>query len=193
MKLLAFAFLTLAGFPLAVRDATIAEPIALTLDSAHSSVMFRISRGVVPFYGRFDRIEGELQYAKDTGTIESVTLRIAADSVHTGNDRRDQHLKSPDFFDVEQFPTITFTSTAVEPAGDDTFKVQGELDLHGVKQPVEAKVVRTGTSEERGLQVGFDVELTLNRVEFGMEYGRDSLGDEVLVRLGVLAQPPRRR
>ena len=164
------------------------EVVKYSIDPAHSSVMFRIKRDVAFFFGRFDRIEGEIELDKEDIENSTIEIRIAAESVYTANERRDNHLRSPDFFDVKQFPTITFKSTKITQAEDDIFDLEGELEIHGVKKKVQVSVVKTGEQDRRGSRIGYELTLELKRSEFEMNYGRGGLSDEVTLMIGIAAQ-----
>lgn len=176
-------------FPAFALAPTLAEP-TYTIDPVHSSVVFRIKHANAAwFWGSFGKVEGEFTLDAAAG---NVSVRIDAESINTRNEARDKHLKSPDFFDVKQFPTITFTGTKVTKVKDSEFKVDGELDLHGVKKPLSVTVTRTGEGQMKGKTVaGWETEFTVKRSEFGMKYGvaEGGLGDEVKVIMNLEASP----
>jgi polyisoprenoid-binding protein YceI len=165
-----------------------APPAADTyqVDPVHSSMVFRVKHAnVTNFYGRFNNITGSFTLDNDPAKC-SFNVQIKTDSVDTGNQMRDQHLKNADFFNAVQFPTISFKSTQVKKSGDDTLDVTGDLDLHGVKKSVTAKVTTTGTGSMRGKQIaGADAVLTIKRSDFGMTFALDMLGDEVQIMMGL--------
>ena len=165
-----------------------ASAVDYRIDSVHSSVVFKIKRDVVFYFGRFDHIEGTVKYDKAKPTNTSIEIRIKADSVYTGNERRDNHLKSPDFFDVKQFDWITFKSTKIQEDGADGLKVEGELEIHGVKKTIQANVKKTGEQERRGKQIGFEVNFEIKRSDFDMKYGMGMLSDAVSITMGIRAQ-----
>jgi polyisoprenoid-binding protein YceI len=163
------------------------------VDSGHSSLVFRIRHmGVSNFYGRFNELSGRLALA-DNAAQNSLTFSVQAASVDTNSDKRDQHLKSPDFFSAKEFPVIEFRSTSVKPAGDGALDVAGKLTLHGVTRDLAVKVQETGRragdGEHPGV-AGFEARFTIKRSDFGMDYGveQGSLGDEVELVLAVEAQ-----
>ncbi len=163
------------------------------VDGGHSSLVFKIRHmGVSNFYGRFNELSGRIALA-DNAAQSSVNFSVQAASVDTHVDKRDQHLKSPDFFSVKEFPTIEFKSTSVKPAGDGAFDVAGKLTLHGVTRDLSVKVQETGRraadGEEPGM-AGFETRFSIQRSDFGMDYGieRGSLGDEVEIVLAVETQ-----
>jgi len=158
------------------------------VDSVHSSMIFRIKHmGVANFYGRFNSISGSFSL-DDNASKNSFQVEIQTGSIDTAQKKRDDHLKSPDFFNAVQFPKITFKSTEVKKSSDDSFDVTGELTLHGVTKPVTAKVTKTGSGTMRGRQVaGVEAVLTIKRSDFGMSYGLDgnALGDEVYIAISL--------
>ncbi|HEY9304448.1 MAG TPA: YceI family protein, partial [Mycobacterium sp.] len=104
------------------------------IDPIHSSINFSVRHLMVgKIHGRFDQFSGAITIAED-GT-PSVTAEVDVNSVDTGNEQREAHIKAPDFFDVAQFPTATFVSTAVRANGDD-YVLDGEFTLKGVTVPV---------------------------------------------------------
>jgi polyisoprenoid-binding protein YceI len=118
----------------------------------------------------------------DDPAKNSFQITIQTESVDTANAKRDQHLKSPDFFNAKQFPTITFKSSQSKKTGDNTFDVTGDLTLHGVTKPVTAKITKTGGGNVRGKQIaGVEAELIFKRSDYGMNFALDSLGDDIFV------------
>jgi polyisoprenoid-binding protein YceI len=195
MKLLLIAPALCAAF-VAARPASgpaaatpAAAPQTWTIDPVHSSVVFRVKHANAAwFYGGFKTIKGDVVYDPAKPEAGRVTLEIAADSVDTRDPKRDTHLKSPDFFDAKQFPTISFTSTRIAAAKEkDTFDVTGDLELHGVKKSVTIKVEKTGEGEFQGKRIGFETMATIKRSEFKMDYGiaQNVLGDDVTLKISV--------
>ncbi|AEF53812.1 YceI family protein [Marinomonas posidonica] len=137
------------------------------VDTAHSAVIFKIGHlGVSTTVGRFDEFSGDFSFADD-GKSGSATLTIQADSVDTNHDARDKHLRSPDFLDVKQFPTLTFTSSQFD--GD---TLTGDLTLHGVTKAVTFDVEKVGEGKDPwgGYRSGFEATTTINRSDFGITY-----------------------
>jgi len=149
------------------------------VDGVHSSVLFKVKHvGVAWFYGRFNEVSGSFTLGSD-GKGE-VDLTVAAASVDTGNEKRNGHLKSPDFFNAKEFPTITFKG-ALE-GEEDAWTASGKLTLHGVTKDVEAEVERVGSGEAmKGFRTGLFAIFTINRSDFDMKWGIDNgaLGDEI--------------
>jgi polyisoprenoid-binding protein YceI len=164
-----------------------------TIDPIHSGVNFKISHvGLSWVYGRFDSFSGNFSIDADDAGKATFELKINTDSVDTNNKQRDTHLRSPDFFNVKQFPAITFESTAVK-AIDKGYEVTGNLTMHGVTKPVTFSLVGgkkaqfpPGTS-----RTGYSTELIIKRMDFGVgqEKFAGALGEDVHVAIsfeGVL-------
>jgi len=163
------------------------------IDPVHSSINFWVRHLMVSkVRGKFDNFSGAIVIAED-GT-PSVHAEIAVDSVNTGNDQRDAHLKSADFFDVETYPVATFTSSAVEPNGD-SYVLRGELALKGVTRPVALDLDFYGGNPGmgHGEVAGFEASIVLNRKDFGididlpLEAGGVVVGDKVTIAIEVEA------
>jgi polyisoprenoid-binding protein YceI len=116
----------------------------------------------------------------------SVEVSVPVESVDTKNEKRDQHLKSPDFFNAKQCPMIIFKSKSVEASGD-TYKVTGDLTLHGVTKPLTLEI-KKGTEAkgtEGEIRGGGETRFTVKRSDFGMNFMQDALGDDVTVILSL--------
>lgn len=163
------------------------------IDPVHSSVGFSVRHLMVSkVRGTFEQFSGAITFADD-GT-PSVTAEIAVDSVHTGNDQRDAHIKSADFFDVDSYPTATFTSTAVREDGD-RFVLDGDFTLKGVTKPISLDVEFNGVNPGmgQGEVAGFEASVVLNRKDFGIEIdmpletGGAVVGDKVTITIEIEA------
>lgn len=157
------------------------------IDPVHSSVIFSIKHlGVTDFYGRFNDVSGTVVFDKADPSKSSVEVTVPVESVDTNNEKRDQHLKSPDFFNAKQFPMIIFKSKTVETSGD-TYKVTGELTLHGVTKPVtlDIKKVSEAKGMEGEIRGGGQTRFTIKRSDFGMNFMQGALGDDVTVFLSL--------
>jgi polyisoprenoid-binding protein YceI len=173
----------------AVRPA-VAAADAWPIDPAHSTSVFRIRHmGAAWIYGRLGTVSGTISYDAAKPESSSVSVTMQVDGIDTGNAKRDAHLKSPDFFDVKQFPTATFTSKSVKKSGEKKATVTGDLSLHGVTKPVTVEIEETGTSKsEHGTFTGFLGTFTIKRGDFGISYGLpDNVGDEVFVTISLEA------
>lgn len=153
------------------------------LDATHSSVIFSIKHAkVAKFYGRFNDIDGDIAWDAENPESSSIALRIPVASVDTGNDRRDAHLRNPDFFNAPEFPSIEFTSKKIE-SHEDGYRVAGELSMHGVTKPLTVDLRQTGSAEHRSGRtlIGLESTFTIKRSDFDINYGLESgaLGDDV--------------
>jgi polyisoprenoid-binding protein YceI len=186
MKRLALT-MTLAA--LAVASVVFAEPAKFSFDPAHSEVGFTIRHLFSKVPGRFTEFDGALMFDEKNIPASSVTFTIQAKSINTGNDRRDNHLRSADFFDVEKFPTLTFTSSKVSGVKDGKFTVAGDLTMHGITKPVtlECEFLGAGDLGMMGYRAGFDARTVVDRKEFGilwnktLDQGGTMLGDDVAI------------
>jgi polyisoprenoid-binding protein YceI len=154
------------------------------VDGMHAGVNFKISHlGLSWVYGRFNDFSGGFTLDSDPGKC-SFNLSIKTDSIDTNNKKRDDHLRSPDFFNAKQFPAITFKSTAVK-AVKDGYEVTGDLTMHGVTKSVSFALLGGRKAEfPKGVQrTGFSTELTIKRSEFGMDKFTDGVSDEVPISI----------
>jgi polyisoprenoid-binding protein YceI len=170
-----------------------ATPEVHTIDKGHSEAAFQIRHLVTKVRGRFTDFAGSIHVDRARPEGSSVEFTIEAASVDTDLPDRDQHLKSPDFFDVEKYPRITFQSSRVEPVGDDRYDVTGTLTMHGVARQVTLPVTFLGFAKDPwgNEKAGFELEAKLNRKDYGMVYnaaldnGGLLLGDEVKVSINL--------
>lgn len=160
-------------------------PIVCTIDDTHSLALFRVHHmGAGQFWGRFNDVSGNFAFeaGKAEGMKFDVTVRT--ESVDTGVDALNKHLRSPDFFAVKDFPTMAFKSTGAKKAGESMYDVTGDLTIHGVTKPVTARIEFTGMgTTPKGTVAGFEATLTFRRSDFGMNYGvkQGAVGDDVRV------------
>jgi len=164
-----------------------------TVDPSHSEVSFQIRHLVTQVRGVFRDFDATIVRDDEKPGGSSVELRIRATSIDTGNERRDNHLRTADFFDVENHPEIVFRSTAVEQVSEHEYEVTGELTLRGVTKSVELPVFFSGEigGPRDATIAGFSTSATLDRKEYGIVWNRalDSggyvLGDEVSVQVNL--------
>lgn len=163
---------------------------AFQVDPVHSSVIFGIRHmDVANFYGRFNRFSGSMTFDAADPSASSVTFRIDAASVDTANERRDGHLRSPDFFNASEFSEITFTSSRVQPMPGG-YRVTGDLTMHGVTKSITIELKQTGasTNPRSGKPIaGMEADFTIKRSDFNMLYGieQKALADEVRLIIGL--------
>lgn len=189
---IAFASLALLAGSVAATadDAPKAKgPVTCAIDDVHSMAMFRVQHmGAGAFWGRFNDVDGSFTFTPGTDEGMKFDVTIKTESVDSGNDKLNQHLRSPDFFASKDFPSMTFKSTGVKMVDATHFTVMGDLSLHGVTKPVSANVEFVGMSDRgSGARAGFEATFTIKRSDFGMKYGVDkgAVGDEVRVVVGL--------
>ena len=167
------------------------------LDPAHTSVQFSVRHLMVSnVRGEFAKTSGSVQADESDPAHAKIEATIDAASVSTRIEKRDTHLRSPDFLDVAKYPTITFASTKIEAAGSGHFKVTGDLTLHGVTRPVVLDV-QGPTPEIKDpwgkTRAGAQATTTINRKDFGLiwnqtlDAGGVAVGDEVAITIDVEA------
>lgn len=162
---------------------------SFTIDPVHSMVVFRVGHlGVSNFYGVFERAEGSYNIDASNPGASFVKMTLNLEHIDSGNDRRDGHLKSADFFNAKQFPTITFESTAVKASGSSRMTVQGNLTMVGVTKPVTAELEFLGEGETpQGYKSGFEAVFNIKRSDFGMTkfLEGNAIGDDVRLVVAV--------
>ena len=163
------------------------------VDATHSSVDFSIRHMIGRSKGHFDSFSGTIAYDPAKPEASTFSGSIQVGSIYTGNEKRDGHLRSPDFFDAEKFAAISFESTKVTKSGEGTLEVTGNLTLHGVTKVITLSVEVLGTginpvSEKP--QVGLAIEFTIKRSDYGVNHWADTasvLGDEVEIEVLIEA------
>jgi polyisoprenoid-binding protein YceI len=163
------------------------------IDAAHSTVEFVVRHLMIAkVRGRFTGVTGTVQVPAEGHVPISVEATIDATSVSTGEPQRDAHLKSPDFFDAETHPSISFKSTQIRETGDG-FDLNGDLTIHGVTHPVSLKATFEGevTDPWGNARYGYEAHGKLSRKDFGLvwnqalEAGGVAIGDEVKIELSI--------
>lgn len=178
--LTALAASALAVGSLAAWNAAPAAPPTIqagtyVVDGAHSTVGFRVRHlGISTVNGQFGQFEGRVTVPRaNTLAGMGTTATIQATSISTNNERRDNHLRSADFFDVALYPTITFTSTSIRVLPNDRFALTGNLTMHGVTKPVILNGVYTGTATQgTTTKIALNAEGRINRKDFGLTWNR---------------------
>jgi polyisoprenoid-binding protein YceI len=158
------------------------------VDPSHSSIIFRIKHlGVSYFYGRFNNVSGSVVVATRVPSNSSVDIQVKTVDVDTFNAKRDKHLRSPDFFDVDRHPNIRFKSTAVKKIDPSTYEVTGNLTFHGTSRPLTARVRQTGSGKDPwgNFRAGFETEFSIKRSDFGMDYMLSGIDDDVRITVSV--------
>jgi len=183
-----FVFTLLFGF------AVSAQAAVWKVDGAHTNVGFSVSHIFTSVQGRFDRFEGTIDFDPDKPEAAVVRASVEAASINTNNAKRDKHLRSGDFFDVDKFPTLSFESTGgVTGMKDGRGKLAGNLTIHGVTRPVVFDVAFLGKATDPwgNVRSGFSANLKINRKDYGLnwnqvlETGGLLVGEEVEIRIEI--------
>ena len=180
---------------LAMQAAPPLAPSTFQIDPVHSSVTFKIRHIVSKVEGRFREFSGSVVGDPASRAGVSVDLTIKTASIDTGNDMRDKHLRSADFFDAEKNPEITFKSSKIVSQGGDRYEVMGTFTMHGVSKEIAVPVTFNGIGKDPkgGEHAGFSVATKLNRKDYGITFNQvlDSggmmLGDEVEISVEIEA------
>ncbi len=175
--------------------ATLPQAGTWTIDPSHSSVEFIVRHLVVSkVKGHFEAFDGTITVDPDNLLVSTVATTIQASSIDTRDEQRDAHLRSPDFFDAERFPNITFRSTGLREHGGD-YRVDGDLTIRGVTKPVTMTLEYNGTSADPwgGTRAGFSATTELNRRDYGLDFdvkldtGNALVGEKIKIHLEVEA------
>jgi len=169
--------------------AEVANTGTYKIDPAHTTVQFIVSHlGTSNLTGRFNSITGDINFQPNGRS--TVEVAIKTDSVYTNHQKRDKHLRSPDFFNARQFPVIKFTSDKVGyNTSGEPMSIAGTLSMHGVTKAVILNVSPVGAGKDPwgGYRVGYDVTATIKRSEFGMNFMAGGIGDEIKIILNIEA------
>lgn len=188
---------TLIAAALALASASaFAAAEAYTIDGSHTQTVFTWNHfGYSNPSANFDRIEGTITYDPADVSKSSVDVTIAIDSVYTHVPKLDTHMKGADMFDAARFPTATFKSTSVEKgSAEGTFKVTGDLTIHGVTKPVvlDARLNRAGEHPMKKIPtIGFDASTTIKRSDYGIDFMVPSVSDEIRIKITTEAALPK--
>lgn len=169
--------------------------MAWNIDTTHSDVTFSVKHMLVSkVTGRFNLFKGTLNIDEEHPENSWVEADADASSIDTRDERRDGHLRSADFFDVEKYPTITFKSKKVEAKGDNEYKVLGDFTMHGVTREVTFNAEYSGQVAKDGYglrRAGLTATATVNRKDFGLnwnqilETGGVAVSDNVKIEINL--------
>lgn len=163
------------------------------IDGSHSAATFKVKHLMSKATGSFKDFSGTFTFDEKNPKSFKGTFTIKADSIFTNEAKRDEHLKSADFFDVQKFPTLTFDTQELKAAGRGKYKLLGQFTMHGVTKPVTFDVEYLGTGKDPwgNEKVGFSASAKINRKDFGMVWnkaldtGGFVVGDEVEIDVQV--------
>jgi len=153
------------------------------IDSEHSAVTFHIHHLIGKVTGHFDRFQGTVDYDADKPASWKTSATIEAASINTQSAKRDTHLRSEDFFEVEKYPTLTFKSTGVTDIQGNHAKLHGDLTMHGVTKPVVLDLEVGGVAKDPwgGTHAAFSATGKLDRRDYGVEWNQAVEGGGVLI------------
>jgi len=182
----------LTALVLVLSFGTVAAQGTYDIDTVHSNIGFKVRHLVSKVSGEFTEFDGTI--VADFGNLDasSVEFTIQASSIDTRNEKRDGHLRSVDFFDVEKYPEITFKSSKITKIDDDRYAVAGVLTMHGVSKEITLTVDFLGEMTAMGgTRAGYELTTTLNRKDFDISWNRalDAggfvLGDDVEISINL--------
>ena len=174
--------------------AALAAPLTYGIDPKHTDVIASWNHfGFSNPIAHFGQVDGAITYDPDNVGQSSVSVTIPLAGMESHVDAFNDHLRSADFFDAEQYPTITFASTAVEAAGNDKLRVVGDLTLHGVTRPVvlDVTINKIGEKSPGRAAAGFDATTTILRSDFGIGKYVPNVSDAVRIRITTEAAVPK--
>lgn len=165
----------------------------LQIDETHSAVLFHWSHlGISNPVARFERMDGRMILDRNDPTKSSISLSLPIDGLRTGVEPLDRRLKGDEFLDGEKYPVITFQSTGVTMTGAKTFKLSGDLSVHGVTRPVTLTarvngIARNGFSG--ALMAGFEADAVIRRSDFGVSKYVPAVSDRLVIHITLHAEP----
>jgi len=168
----------------------LAEPQTWQIDPNHTAAQFSVKHlGISTVRGQFEKASGTVSFDPSDPTKASIEATIDASTVNTRVQMRDNDLRSPHFFEVEKYPTITFKSTRAESAGTGKLKVTGDLTIHGVTKQVvldvDASSQPINDPMGKGLRMGASATTSVDRRDFGITYMQGIVADEIQITLDV--------
>ncbi len=164
------------------------------IDSAHSDITFKVKHLMISTTtGHFQTFDATLDIEGEDFSTAKISFDADVNSIDTKNEQRDTHLKSDDFFNAEEYPKLTFTSTGATKASDGTFKLQGDLTIRDTTKPVELEVEYNGSTKDPwGMErMGFEIKGKLNRKDYGLKWsavteaGGIVVSDEVKLLMNI--------
>jgi polyisoprenoid-binding protein YceI len=168
-----YTILATIALGLVVAGSAVAD--TYTLDPAHTQISFKVKHlGITTVTGKFDRFSGTFEFDPKNIEAGSTSVSIDVSSVDTGIEARDNHLRTSDFFDVENHPLITFKSAKIRNVKDDKFQIIGDLTIRGVTKPVTLDVEFDGTATDPGgtEKAAFTATTEIDRMDFGVSWNK---------------------
>lgn len=167
------------------------DTYVIDTEGRHYYAGFQVSHlGFSTMHGRFDTVSGTISYDDANPTNSHVSVKIDVASINTNMEKRDAHLKSPDFFNAEEFSEITFVSTKLVKTGEKTGKMTGDLTMMGVTKSItlDTTLVNVGANPfSKAPTAAWSARGTIKRSDFGSKYGAPAIGDEVTLIIDIEA------
>ena len=158
------------------------------VDPVHTTILFRVKHlGVAYTYGRFNGATGNFSFDESFPSRGSIQMQVSANNIDTNEEKRDNHLRSPDFLNAAVYPLITFDSTSVKKIDKTHLQVAGDLTILGKTRPITVKVSRTGSGKDPwgNFRSGFETSFIIKRSDFGMNFMLGGVSDEVKLIVSV--------
>ncbi len=158
------------------------------LDPAHTSIVFRVKHlGVSYVYGRFNGPTGTFVFDESSPSNSTIEMQAETKNVDSAVEKRDTHLKSPDFFNAGEYPLVSFKSKSVKKLSENIYEVSGDLTLLGKTRPITVEANATGAGKDPwgGFRRGFETSFSIKRSDFGMNFMMGGVSDEVNLTVSV--------
>ena len=159
-----------------------------TVDTDHTYILFKVKHfGIGYSYGRFDRPTGTVVWEEDNLDKSSIHVMVNAADVNTANDKRDQHLRTADFFNTNKYTTIEFKSSAIKKLEDDQYMITGDITLLGKTRPITIEARQTGMGKDPwgSYRRGFETRFVIKRSDWGMDYMLGGVSDDVELTVSI--------
>jgi len=162
---------------------------SLKWDSNHSNITFEVQyRSFGVFQGMFTDAEANITYTKDDFSDLKVSMTVDVNSINTNNDKRDQHLRSPDFFDAARYPDMKFISSGIKAIGNDRYEIEGNLTIKGITKEIKGDLKLLGSSNDTqtgSSYVFWKVDFSISRKEFSISHLPVIIGEEVTISINA--------
>ena len=173
---------------LSVLYASITFAEVYKLDPEHTSIIFRVKHlGVSYFFGRFNGASGTFSFDETAPSKSSIEMQVSTNNIDTNQEKRDNHLKSPDFLNTQKHPLIKFQSKSVKQVDTENYEIKGDLTLLGKTHPLTIKAVHTGSGQDPwgNFRSGFETSFIIKRSDFGMDFMLGGVSDEIQLTVSV--------